>query len=237
MIVEEWPRRVAALGQFHVESPERPELDKASEHHLRKVLRASSGEEIVVTNGRGSWSLCVVTDTGLERVSDVHVDPETPTTTLYVTPLKGDRGEWAVAKATEVGVGRIVPLLSQHMVVKFKGEAREKILARWRRIGADVAGQCRRTYDVVIEEPVRIADVPLDVGVAHFAGGGDWGGLRAVAIGPEGGWADDEWDASRRFVSLGPSVLRAETASVVAASLLAFQAGGWGFTLRGQGYE
>lgn len=237
MTFREWPRRVAALGQFHVESPERPELDKSSEHHLRKVLRARDDEEIVVTNGRGSWSLCRVKDAGLERVSDVHVDPATPLTTLYVTPLKGDRGEWAVAKATEVGVSRIVPLLSQHMVVKFKGDAREKVLARWRRIGQEVAGQCRRTYDVVIDEPVRVADVPLEVGVAHFAGSGDWGGLRAVAIGPEGGWADDEWDGSRHFVSLGPTVLRAETAGVVAASLLAFQAGGWGFTLRGQRYE
>jgi 16S rRNA (uracil1498-N3)-methyltransferase len=233
----EWPRRVGALGQFHVQSAENPELVKESEHHLRKVLRAKEGEEIVVTNGRGSWSLAQVTATGVERVSAVHVDPVTPETTLYLTPLKGDRGEWAVAKATEVGISRIVPLLSQHMVVKFKGDAREKILSRWRRIATEVAGQCRRTYDVVIDDPIIVADVPASVAVAHFAGSGDWGGLRAVAIGPEGGWANEEWDGSRRFVSLGPSVLRAETAGVVAASLLAFQAGGWGFTLRGQGYE
>ncbi len=86
-------------------------------------------------------------------------------------------------------------------------------------------------YDVVIDEPLRVADVPADVAVADFDGSGDWSGLRSVAIGPEGGWSSDEWEPSRRRVGLGPTVLRAETAGIVAASLLTFQAGGWGFTL------
>jgi 16S rRNA (uracil1498-N3)-methyltransferase len=225
---------VAALGQFHVNDVATPELERDDEHHLRKVLRVRDGEEIVVTNGRGTWAICEVTERGLFRVSDVHVDPPVPETTLYLTPLKGDRAEWAVAKATEVGIGRLVPLLSERMAVKFKGEAREKILTRWRRIADEASGQCRRTYDVSIDEPVDVADVPEAVAVADLGATGDWQGVRSVAIGPEGGWAKDEWDERRRRVGLGPTVLRAETAGVVAASLLAFQAGGWGFTLNGQ---
>ncbi len=227
----EWPRRVAALGQFRVDDVASGTLDAASEHHLRKVLRARPGEEVVVTNGRGAWALCTVDDHGLTRVSDVQLDPAPPSTALYLSPLKGDHGDWAVVKATEVGVSRIVPLLSQRTIAKLRGESREKVLARWRRLAAEAGGQCRRTYDVVIDEPVALADVPGDVVVCDLGASGDWRGISSVAVGPEGGWAQSEWDESRRRVGLGPTVLRAETAGVVAAALLAFQAGGWGFTV------
>lgn len=233
MTLELWPRRVAALGQFRVESPETPMLERDDEHHLRDVLRARSGEEIVVTDGRGRWSLCQVEDRGLSRITDVHLDPVALETVLYLAPLKGDRSEWAVAKATELGVSRIVPLLSQRIVVKFKGETRDKILARWRRIGAETCGQCRRSYDVLVENPVSLSDVPVNVAVADFDGDANWSGVLAVAIGPEGGWAPEDWDSPRRRLSLGPSVLRAETAAVVAASLMVFGSGDWGFTLGG----
>jgi 16S rRNA (uracil1498-N3)-methyltransferase len=236
MLVE-WPRRVAALAQFHVDDLEAPDLQREDELHLRKVLRASEGEEVVVTDGQGSWALYEVLSFGLRRASDINLDPPTPETSLYMTPLKGERSEWAVAKATEVGVSRIVPLIAERMVVKFKGEAREKILSRWRRTAAAACNQCRRTYDVVIGEPVKVKDVHSLVAVADLGAAGNWAGLRSVAIGPEGGWARDEWDVGRRRVGLGPTVLRAETASVVAASLLAFQAGGWGFTFDGAQYE
>ena len=233
MTIIEWPRRVAAIGQFHVSDLESPELGADDDHHLRKVLRVREGQEIVVTNGRGSWALCEVTERGLNPVTHVHLDPPSPETTLYLAPLKGDRAEWAVAKATEVGITRIVPLISERLVAKFKGDAREKTLSRWRRIADEASGQCRRTYDVEIDEPVKVKDVPESVAIADLGAKGNWRGVRSVAIGPEGGWAPNEWDEGRRRVGLGPTVLRAETAGVVAASLLAFQAGGWGFTLDG----
>ena len=234
MTYEEWPRRVAALGQFRVQDPLRPELGGDDDHHLRTVLRARRGEEVVTTNGQGSWSLCEVGEIALTRVSPVYVDPQAPPTTLYLAPLKGDRSEWAVAKATELGVGTIIPLVTQRLVVKFKGEVQARILSRWRRIAAEAGGQCRRTYDVVVGEPVHPRDLADHVAVADFNGAGDWNGVDAVAVGPEGGWAPDEWSNDHRRMSLGPTVLRAETAGVVAASLLAFGAGGWGFTLTGR---
>jgi 16S rRNA (uracil1498-N3)-methyltransferase len=233
----EWPRRVAALAQFHVADPARPVLERADEHHLRKVLRAKAGEEVVVSDGRGVWALCVVTDHGLDRVSDVTRDEATPATTLYLAALKGDHAQWAVAKATEVGVTRVVPLLTSRSVVKFTGEVREKTLARWRRIAREAGGQCRRTYDLIVEDPLAVADVPSDVAVAEIGASGDWRRVTDVAVGPEGGWADGEWESGRRRVGLGPTVLRAETAGVIAAALLAFQTGGWGLTLDGGRYE
>ncbi len=75
------------------------------------------------------------------------------------------------------------------------------------------------------------------IAVADLEGPGDWRGVRAVAIGPEGGWDEGEWDTTRRRVGLGPTVLRAETAGVVAAALLAFQVGTWGLTLDDSSYR
>ncbi|MFZ1063270.1 MAG: RsmE family RNA methyltransferase [Acidimicrobiales bacterium] len=227
----EWPRRVASLAQFSVRDLENPVLEARDEHHLRTVLRAETDEEIVVTDDNGSWAFCEVGERDVRRVGPVRLDARPAPTTIYLAPLKGDRSEWAVAKATELGVSRIVPLLSEHVVVKFKGDAREKIVNRWRRIARESGAQCRRTYGVTIDDPVRVGDVPADVAVADFGGEPDWRGVRAVAIGPEGGWSPGEWALERRRLSLGPTVLRAETAGVVAASLLAFGAGEWGFTL------
>jgi 16S rRNA (uracil1498-N3)-methyltransferase len=226
----EWPRRVAAIAQFHVEDPGQPTLSAADDHHLRTVLRARSGEELVVSDGAGSWSLCEIGDHALHRVTPVHVDPEPRATTLYLAPLKGDRSEWTVVKATELGVRRVVPLMSARVVVKFRGDVRDKIIARWRRVANEANGQCRRTYDVIIDEPIHVRDVPVNVAFTHFDGTSDWNDVHSVCVGPEGGWDEGECGEHPRL-SLGPTVLRADTAGVVAASLIAFGAGGWGFTL------
>ena len=163
MTLLEWPRRIGALAQFHVDDPGQPTLSATDEHHLRTVLRAKGGEEIVVTDGAGSWSICEVGDHALHRVTPVHIDPPSPSTTLYLAPLKGDRSEWTVVKATEFGVSRIVPLMSARVVVKFRGEVREKIVARWRRVANEANGQSRRTYDVIINDPLHVREVPVNV--------------------------------------------------------------------------
>jgi 16S rRNA (uracil1498-N3)-methyltransferase len=230
----DWGRRVDALAQFRVADPAVPVLSREDEHHLRRVLRARDEEEVVVTDGRGAWAFARVGAAGLARIGDVSLDPAPAPTALYLPPLKGDRAEWAVAKATEVGVARVVPLLSGRVVARFTGETREKTLARWRRVAAEAAGQCRRTHDLVVEEPMAVADVPAGVAVCDFDGSADWSEVREVAVGPEGGWAPGEWDDARRRLLLGPSVLRAETAAVLAAALVAIGAGGWGFTLDGE---
>lgn len=222
----EWTRRINSLTQLRVSDPNVPILDRDAEHHLRKVLRAQVGEELVVTNGSGSWSFATVQDSGLKRVSEVYLDPEPTAVALYMAPLKGDRSEWVVAKATELGVSAIIPLLSERLTVKFKGEAREKILERWRRISAEASGQCRRTYDLVIGDPVTPAQVPASVAVADFTGGTEMATVRALAIGPEGGWAPGEWTAERQVISLGSTVLRAETAAIAGAALMSLGAQG-----------
>ena len=234
--MNEGSRRVAALTQLRVVDPQMPVLSNDDEHHLRKVLWATVGEEVVVTDGRGAWSICEVAERGLNRVTAVSRDPEPVATTLYLAPLKGDRSEWAVAKATELGITSIVPLLSARLAVKFRGEIRDKNIARWQRIADEACGQCRRTYALTILDPVHPADVPETVAVADFTGSADWRAVRAIAVGPEGGWAEGEWGNHPRL-SLGPSVLRAETAAVVSAALVAFSNGSWGFTASDGSHE
>lgn len=230
MSLAEWSRRVGALTQLRVTDVARPELSREDDHHLRRVLRARDGEEVVVTDGRGGWSICEVGSVSLNRLTPAAVDPAPVPTTLYLAPLKGDRSEWAVAKATELGVTTIVPLVSARLAVKFRGEVRDKNVARWQRIADEACGQCRRTYDLTIAEPMTPAQVPASVAICDFDGASSWEGVREVAIGPEGGWDQGEWPESQPRLSLGPTVLRAETAAVMAAGLMAFTNGSWGFT-------
>ncbi|MFI5035433.1 MAG: RsmE family RNA methyltransferase, partial [Acidimicrobiales bacterium] len=198
MTLDEWPRRVAALAQFQVADPTAPTLSGADDRHLRRVLRARPGEEIVVTDGRGRWSICAVSDAGLAAPTVVGADPAPPETALYLSPVKGDRAEWALAKVTELGIATVVPLLARRTARRFSGEARAKTLARWRRVAGEAAGQCRRTYGLVVAEPVAVDDVPAGVCVADAGGSPAWSGVTAVAIGPGGGWAPWEWGAQDR---------------------------------------
>jgi 16S rRNA (uracil1498-N3)-methyltransferase len=223
----EFDRRVAALTQLRVENCVTPVLHRDDAHHLFKVLRARAGEEVVLTDGRGAWRFAAVGDRDVIPVSEVQHDPAPPPRTIYMAPIKGERAEWAVAKATELGVTRLVPLVSRHVSVKFSGEARDKALQRWQRIALETAGQCRRTHDLVIASPVTPADVPTDVAIAMPGAGGSLVGISAVAIGPEGGFAEDEWSADHPRVGLGETVLRAETAVLAACVGLVSQGPGW----------
>ena len=220
-------RRVDALGQFRVGDVASPVLSKDDHHHLFKVLRAREGEEIVVTNGAGQVAMARVDLSSITRISDVVTDPQPPATTVYLAPIRGDRGEWAIAKLTELGITTVVPLVCERLALKFTGEAREKLLGRWRKIAAEASGQCRRSYDLVVADPVAVADVPLDVAVAEPGASGSLSTVSAIAIGPEGGWASAEWPENQPRIGLGDTVLRTETAALVAGTLLKFGCVQW----------
>ncbi len=230
MSLKDFERRVDALTQMRVADVATPVLSKDDAHHLFKVLRADAGEEIVVTDGQGKWAFAAVGDKVITRTSEVEEDPEPYPTELFLVPLKGDKSELAVSKLVELGVTSITPVISAQMSVKFKGEHRDKVLDRWRRIAEESSGQCRRTYDIVINDPVNVSDVPLDVAVAEPGTTGSLRGVRAIAIGPEGGWATDEWPQNQARIGLGNTVLRGETAAIVAATLLVLRGEGWAVT-------
>ena len=207
--------------------------------HLAKVLRAREGDEVVLFDGRGrEWPARVVRigrDTVDLDAGTAAVDaaPTGLRLTLAVALPKGERQKWMVEKLTELGVARLVPLETTRGVA----EATEGARARLERGVIEACKQCGRntlmeiaagqTLEYVLS--ARTADA-LRV-IAHPGGGALDAAMPATAtsvialVGPEGGFTDDELAAAERAgvsrVSLGPHILRVETAAIALAAKLA----------------
>lgn len=213
-------RRSAA----HVLVPdvEQPQLDADALHHMSRVLRLRRGESVTVTDGAGRWRCCVFTGEGV----DVSTEPfsegrSDPPLTIAVAPPKGDRLESLVAKCTEVGIDRIVLLDAEHSVVRWAGERAERQMVRLRRVAVEASMQSRRVWLPEISGPVRAVEVLPGLAVAEPGGRSVTADDVAIAIGPEGGWSAKELEVAAATVSLGPNILRVETAAVAAAVLMA----------------
>jgi 16S rRNA (uracil1498-N3)-methyltransferase len=236
--------RAAAAAQVFVDDPSHPVLSKEDEHHLGRVLRLTAGEEVVTSDGRGRWARTTWTSDGTltprragagagESAAegpggDGRVQEEaaaTPSLTVAFAPTKGERPEWVVQKLTELGIDRIVPLLSERSVVRWDGERGRSAVARLRRVAREAAAQCRRVWLPEVTDIVRFAELtglaqPGEVVLAQLSGDRPTAQQRVVAVGPEGGWSRDELDSGLPTVGFGLSVLRAETAAVTAGALM-----------------
>lgn len=198
-----------------------PELDGGAAHHLHRVLRLRAGEPVTVTDGAGRWRCCTFTGAALDPAGDVRTTkPSERRPTVAVAPPKGERLEWLVAKCTEVGVDRIVLLDAERSVVRWDGERGAKQVARLTRVATEAAMQSRRVWLPRIEGPTAAADVLSAAAVADPNGRPMTPQDTTIAVGPEGGWSPAELEVARDVVSLGPNVLRVETAAVVAATLM-----------------
>ena len=220
--------------------------------HLAKVLRARAGDELILFNGDGrEYSGAIEAVRGSRVAASVgdsrQVARESPLSiTLVQCVPRGDRMDFIVQKATELGVVRIVPVLSQRSVVRLDKAQAESKAVHWRAVAVSACEQCGRNRLPVIEAARPLLNylgelapgaglrlvlepesAPLALApVAPAAGSGPVGasGLEVVdaeiAIGPEGGFAPDELEAFRvaEFspVGLGPRILRTETAAIAA---------------------
>jgi 16S rRNA (uracil1498-N3)-methyltransferase len=220
------------------------ELRGEDARHLARVLRAEPGQPYEISDGTGVY-LAVIASVERERVTFRVVEaldpPPAPVRlTLFAALIKFDRFEWLVEKATELGVAAIVPVNAARSE---KGllEAARKRAERWRRIAHESSEQARRLGPPEIGEPQPLAAaIGPPAGLRYFldekAGmpplaavippHGERRGSDSVALltGPEGGWTDAERAAAIAAgwapVSLGPLVLRAETAAIAAAAIL-----------------
>ena len=160
----------------------------------------------------------------LEPVGEVETVPRpTPQVTVAFAVVKGQRPEWAVQKLTEVGVDRIVPLLSARSVVRWPAGEPGAQVARLRRVAREASMQSRRVWlpAVDVVTPFDAMGAEAGAAVAHPGGGPPSLDHPVVLIGPEGGWDQAELAGPGTvLVGLGPSVLRTETAAVVAGTLL-----------------
>lgn len=211
------------------------EIRDAEAHHLIHVMRAKLADEITLFDGSGSEYLARINQIGRSTV-DVQIverrdiDRELPFAfTLGIALPKGDRQKWLIEKAVELGVTRIVPLQAERSVAV----ARASALARLRRVVIEASKQCGRNRLLQIDEPVTTAaflgESPREARRLFVDPGGGLPSSQAehckatyAAIGPEGGFTDEELrlaeNTNWQLISLGPRILRIETAAIAVAS-------------------
>lgn len=218
------PAGAGAAAHAFVTDLALPALEPDDDHHLTRVLRLRPGDRITVADGRGCWRRAVVTaDRALEPVGPVEIEAALePVITIAFALVKGERPELVVQKLTEVGVDRIVPFAAARSVVRWDAERATRNVVRLRRVAREAAMQCRRAWLPLVDAPVPFATAAALPGAALADIGGAGPGLDhpVLLAGPEGGWSPAERAAGLPTVDLGPHVLRAETAAVVAGALL-----------------
>lgn len=219
-------------------------FDAAEAHHLGRVLRLGPGATVEAIDGRGRLyvvRLAVLERTGGWGTIQARLAPRTESPcaiTLAPAVLKGDRMDWLVQKATELGVARLVPVETARSVVR-RSEAPAGRAARWARIAREAVKQCGRVVVPAVTAPRGLAEVLAEEAPRHAAawlfsetGGAPLGEVARTAralpdllllVGPEGGFTPAEVAlaerAGARVVSLGPRILRAESAAVTAVAL------------------
>lgn len=209
-----------AVAHVFVEDLSSPVLSDDDAHHLSRVLRLREGETVTCCDGAGRWRQCRWTSGAVEPVADVRTAPNPePRLTVALAPVKGDRTDDAVQRLVEIGVDRIVVLAPlERSVVRWDADRAASHIARLRRVVRAAAMQSRRLHLPAVDGPISLNEVLLGESVACAEPGGEtpWSEVTTVIIGPEGGFSPGEISAVTRRVSLGESILRAETAAMVA---------------------
>ena len=207
-------------------------------HHLTRVLRVEPGQRYEISDNGHAYLAEIeaarkdlVTFTVLDRLPP---QASVAGVTLLASLVRFERFEDLLEKATELGVERIIPVRAERSEKGLEAAALKR-MTRWRRIVREASEQSRRTWLPVLEEPIALADV--DPGTARpilldedpaapplLRALHDAPQEAAILVGPEGGWTDREraflraskWEA----VSLGPLILKAETAAIAALAIL-----------------
>jgi 16S rRNA (uracil1498-N3)-methyltransferase len=215
----------------------RAALTGAHARHLAQVLRAKAGQEFEISTG-ADLRLGRIVHVDSNRIDfelgDVVGQPVQFDITVAISIFKFDRMEWAIEKSTELGVARIIPLIASRSESHLVSAASNR-LERWRRIAQSASEQARRVSSPEIGGPVKLdallaashgerlvlSEVESDRSLRH-AVPADSSSL-TLAFGPEGGWRNDELDAFVRSgwtaTSLGPTILRVETAVIAALAV------------------
>jgi 16S rRNA (uracil1498-N3)-methyltransferase len=208
--------------------------------YLGAVLRLAPGDKVKLFDDRSGEWIAEIAQAGKKRAALIvgaHLRPReaVPDLWLLFAPVKRGRIDWLVEKATELGVARLQPVTTRRTIVERLN------LERLRAHAVEAAEQCERTALPALAEPRKLEavlkDWPADrtLYFADESGGEAFAptpGPAAILIGPEGGFTDQERAAIRalpqaRPVSLGPRILRADTAALAAISLWMAAAGDW----------
>ena len=214
-------------------------LSERNHHYLSRVLRAKPGQIIRLFDGRGRTCEATVKEirkreTTIELMAITESPDHRLPVTLGLALIKSDRLDWALQKATELGVSAIQPIITQFTDSPPKADRLEKKWDHWKEILVNACEQSDNDWVPVLREPRQLDELALpgQTIVAHPATDSvqinpDHEAL--LLIGPEGGFSDAELDflykKQVKPMSLGPRILRTETAAIVGLTLLGQQYG------------
>jgi len=222
-------------------------------NHIRKVLRLGPGDRITVCDGKGKDYLVSIESLNHDSIVTVIISAEKNCAEplleveLFQGIPKADKMDLIIQKCVELGVKKIVPITTERAVIKLQNreDARNKI-SRWQRISLEAAKQCNRGIVPRVEFPMGFEEAlelckAADLGIIPYEKEhdtrvslkecirGEKAAKIAVMIGPEGGFSEDEIkkaiDSGLKPVTLGPRILRTETAGIAVLSILMYELG------------
>ncbi|MCH8944436.1 MAG: 16S rRNA (uracil(1498)-N(3))-methyltransferase [Proteobacteria bacterium] len=219
------------------------ELDGDQARYLSRALRARVGDRLNLFDGNGAeWTAAILQiskNTVTLRIDDSHeAGTESPLRVHLVQGIsRGERMDFVVQKATELGVKRITPVLTEYSMVKLDGSRAEKRRDHWQRIATSASEQSGRVRLPLIDTPIPLknwlGDKPQRIDTELILKPGAAATLPSlrppetkicVLVGPEGGFSDSEYEDAEisgfKAVSLGPRVLRTETAAIATLAML-----------------
>ena len=223
-------------------------------HHIIRVLRLGPGHSVSISDGKSVESLGVISDIDIRdtkikiKILDQNKSKETkPFITLLQALPKGEKFDWIIQKSTEIGVSKIIPVITQRTIVNILPSKLERRMERWNKIAIEAAKQSLRmdipqigelsTFDASLREVEKhhLSIIPweqekeLSIRKALKSIDGTVTKV-AVFIGPEGGFSPEEVKKAKEMgavsVSLGPRILRTETAAIAVCSILMYELGG-----------
>lgn len=234
---------------FPTLAPGKITLDAASSHHLTVVLRARTGDPLVIFDGQGHEGRAVLVhaDKAQAVVDVAAIATITRESPLHMTVVQalctGDKMDWVVQKSTELGAARIIPVAAGRSVVKLDAERAGKRGEHWSAIAQAASAQCGRTVVPQVTSVMSFADAIsdwasqaspktgwlLDPFADERLSNAAMHGAVTLMIGPEAGWTDEEERLAKAagFVGLqcGPRILRTETAAAVVLTAIAMKCG------------
>ncbi|QGG47902.1 16S rRNA (uracil(1498)-N(3))-methyltransferase [Heliorestis convoluta] len=230
-------------------------LDEEESRHLTKVLRLNEGDEIIAFDGQGQEFHAIVVEISSKRVAIGQLNPtgftrEAPLAIHLVQGIaKGEKMDWVVQKATELGVHRITPLFTERTIVQLDEKRSRERQERWQKIAREAAKQSWRTLVPQVDVPQKLQQwyeninptEPLLIPWEEEKSKGMKKTLQSwtevprkvtLLIGPEGGLTEAEvapaFQKGAISLRLGPRILRTETAGLAAIAALMYELGDWG---------
>lgn len=215
-------------------------LPAAVAHHAERVLRLAVGDPVTLFDGQGGECAASILAFGKQPLARLGprlaIERESPLQITLVQALaSGDKMDWVVQKAVELGVAAVQPVAAERSVLKLAGERADKRVAHWQQVAVAACEQSGRNRVPVVGEILPLAKYlarPFDGTRLILAPGADGALARkarptrplAILIGPEGGWSPAELDLAARAgcepLALGPRVLRTETAGLAALAAM-----------------